>query len=131
MNSQVKEKWIAALRSGEYAQASERLRSNDGFCCLGVLCDLYAQEPFTQGWKFNGEYEESPLPMDYWYFDGESEFLPQSVMEWAGLSLPNPLVKLDFEEEDEMSWSYRDEISNLNDSGYSFTELADIIEKQL
>jgi hypothetical protein len=131
MNSQVKEKWIAALRSGEYAQASERLRSNDGFCCLGVLCDLYAQEPFTQGWKFNGEYEESPLPMDYWYFDGESEFLPQSVMEWAGLSLPNPLVKLDFEEEDEMSWSYRDEISNLNDSGYSFTELADIIEEQL
>ncbi len=131
MNSQVKEKWIAALRSGEYSQGDGKLRSDKGFCCLGVLCDLYAQEPFTQGWKFNGEYEESPLPMDYWYFDGESEFLPESVMKWAGLSISNPIVKMNVEEEDEMSWSYQDEISNLNDSGYSFTELADIIEKQL
>lgn len=46
--------WVAALRSGEYKQASGQLRDVDygwendkvtvksviGFCCLGVLCDL-------------------------------------------------------------------------------------------
>ena len=127
MNSQVKEKWIAALRSGEYSQGDGRLRSHKGFCCLGVLCDLYAQEPFTQGWKFNGEYEESPLPMDYWYFDGESEFLPKSVMDWAGLKANCPEVAVDTDDEDEVY----DLIANLNDAGYSFSTLADIIEKQL
>jgi hypothetical protein len=126
MNSQVKEKWIAALRSGEYSQGDGKLRSDKGFCCLGVLCDLYAQEPFTQGWKFNGEYEESPLPMDYWYFDGESEFLPESVMKWAGLEANCPEVAVDTDED-----VVYDLIANLNDTGYSFSTLADIIEKQL
>jgi hypothetical protein len=130
MKSQVKEKWIAALRSGEYSQGDGRLRSYKGFCCLGVLCDLYSQEQDTN-WEFRGVDECDMQMLDYWYFDGESEFLPQSVMEWAGLSLPSPTVKMNVEEEDEMSWSYRDEISNLNDSGCSFTELANIIEKQL
>lgn len=91
---------------------------------------MYSQEQDTN-WEFRGVDECDMQMLDYWYFDGESEFLPQSVMEWAGLSLPSPTVKMNVEEEDEMSWSYRDEISNLNDSGCSFTELANIIEKQL
>ncbi len=35
-----KEKWIAALRSGEYKQGSEVLYSNSRgtYCCLGVAC---------------------------------------------------------------------------------------------
>jgi hypothetical protein len=130
MNSQVKEKWIAALRSGKYDQGSEKLRSHQGYCCLGVLCDLYSKEKNTE-WKFNGEYEESPLPMDYWYFDGESEFLPESVREWAGFSIASPQVRVEVTEDDEDEWFDNDDIANLNDSGYSFTELANIIEKQL
>lgn len=35
-----KEKWIAALRSGEYKQAYGTLVSGDGYCCLGVACLL-------------------------------------------------------------------------------------------
>lgn len=36
-----KAKWLAALRSGTYSQARSRLRSpENGFCCLGVACDL-------------------------------------------------------------------------------------------
>lgn len=35
------EKWVAALRSGEYAQARERLgNSVNGYCCLGVACKV-------------------------------------------------------------------------------------------
>lgn len=128
MNSQVKEKWIAALRSGEYEQGKNKLRGSEGFCCLGVLCDLYSQEPFTQGWKFNGEYEKSPLPMDYWYFDGESEFLPKSVMEWAGLKTNCPEVAV---EDDDAGESIYDSIANLNDGGYNFIALSNIIEEQL
>ncbi len=35
-----KTKWIRALRSGEYTQDVGALRTSDGFCCLGVLCDV-------------------------------------------------------------------------------------------
>jgi hypothetical protein len=40
MNTELKTKWLAALRSGEYTQTSGSLRDNDGHCCLGVLCDV-------------------------------------------------------------------------------------------
>ena len=32
--------WIEALRSGKYRQAQYKLKSDEGYCCLGVLCDL-------------------------------------------------------------------------------------------
>lgn len=53
MNKEVKEKWVAALRSGDYKQGFNRLKTvmNDldgkdvsSYCCLGVLCDLASKE---------------------------------------------------------------------------------------
>src|SRR5687767_3496429 len=41
MDPEVKARWVAALRSGEYQQARMRLRNGDAMCCLGVLCNLY------------------------------------------------------------------------------------------
>lgn len=35
------QKWIDALRSGEYKQTKETLQDKNGFCCLGVACDLF------------------------------------------------------------------------------------------
>ncbi|CAB4142522.1 hypothetical protein UFOVP434_16 [uncultured Caudovirales phage] len=40
MKKQYKEKWLTALRSGEYAQTTHTLSNAEGFCCLGVLCDI-------------------------------------------------------------------------------------------
>lgn len=37
----LKQKWIDALRFGEYKQGQHNLRDfDDNFCCLGVLCDV-------------------------------------------------------------------------------------------
>lgn len=130
MNPQVKQKWIDALRSGKYEQGSEKLRSVSGYCCLGVLCDLYAQEHNTE-WRFRGNKETILQLMDYWYYEGESEFLPESVMNWAGLELNCPVVKIDVEEDDEEPWFYREGLADLNDSGYTFNDLSKLIEEQL
>lgn len=131
MNPEVKQKWIDALRSGNYEQGSEKLRTVNGYCCLGVLCDIYAQENNTQ-WKFSGNEETNLQPMDYWYFLDQSEFLPQSVMNWAGLGTHNPSVRVYCEDSDgEDERYYNDEIANVNDSGYSFSQIADIIQQQL
>jgi len=43
MNPELKAKWIAALRSGDYRQGRGMLKSvyrEDTYCCLGVLCDV-------------------------------------------------------------------------------------------
>jgi hypothetical protein len=40
MNAEIKEKWTAALRSGEYKQAYGSLKRNDRYCALGVLVDV-------------------------------------------------------------------------------------------
>lgn len=37
MPKELKEKWFAALRSGEYQQGYGKLFDGTGYCCLGVL----------------------------------------------------------------------------------------------
>lgn len=38
MDVELKAKWVAALRSGEYQQITGQLRGGGGYCCLGVFC---------------------------------------------------------------------------------------------
>jgi hypothetical protein len=38
LTKEQKDKWVAALRSGEYKQTRKRLFSGKGYCCLGVFC---------------------------------------------------------------------------------------------
>ena len=49
MNKRIKNRWIKALRSGEYVQGTDALvtatdAGYDKFCCLGVLCDVLGLE---------------------------------------------------------------------------------------
>lgn len=124
MNSKVKEAWVNALRSGKYEQGSEKLRSVSGYCCLGVLCDIYAKETNTE-WEFRGRGGTNLQPQDYWYFGDQSEFLPESVMDWAELEINNPSLRFD-------DGAYGiDQVSHLNDAGYTFSQIADLIQAQL
>jgi hypothetical protein len=40
MNKKLKQRWVDALRSGDYPQTQCELTNGAGFCCLGVLCDI-------------------------------------------------------------------------------------------
>lgn len=56
MNADLKAKWVAALRSGDYKQTEGLLFRDGAFCCLGVLCDV-AAVPFenagnTRAYRF-------------------------------------------------------------------------------
>lgn len=75
MKKAIMEKWVAALESGEYRQTKGTLRKSGAFCCLGVLCNLHAQEhpEIAAEEKYKG------------YYLGEEEFLPSEVMDWAGI----------------------------------------------
>jgi len=112
MNPQIKQKWVSALRSGEYQQTRNYLRTDNRFCCLGVLCDLYIKEN-------NVEWEPS-IYSDAYMFQNMVAALPLSVIEWSGVEGYNPLVN------DEIGT-----LAGLNDSGSTFEQIADVIEKQL
>lgn len=128
MNPEVKAKWLAALRSGDYGQGKSELRSADGeaFCCLGVLCDLHAGVA-DEKWSENGIYL------------GKAFDLPLTVSKWAGLDeardikIPVELVPHERRWDNFASNGSRDTvwISELNDHGYTFAEIADLIEAHL
>lgn len=51
MDSNIKARWIEALRSGEYEQGTGQLKAvspsgQASYCCLGVLCDVMAKDGF-------------------------------------------------------------------------------------
>ena len=133
MNPQVKEMWVNALRSGEYNQATGKLKTPQGFCCLGVLTDLYVKEK-NQEWILQSNNPEVIDPEDYYTFEQTHDFLPNSVRVWAGL---DPVCTKVMVENDDYCEECGDdeyvpkELYDLNDNGFSFVEIADLIESQL
>jgi len=122
MNPRIKQIWLDALRSGEYKQTTGNLRDINGFCCLGVLCDLQAQERSTNWVQRIGRYE----------LYGEYQTLPLSVQEWAGLD--NDIGGMvDFEyEKDGVMYVKSESLPEINDTwNKNFNEIADLIETQL
>ena len=123
MNPEIKAKWLAALRSGEYKQTTQVLRytgpnNQQRFCCLGVLCDLYAQERMGGSWKLSD-------------LEAESESIPgQAVSEWASFPWNNFLDAIDNDPVVTIAGETM-RISKHNDAGRTFAEIADAIEEQL
>lgn len=106
MNAEVKEKWIAALRSGFYKQTGGRLRSpEDSFCCLGVLCDITHPECWQP--------EDVVVPFKY-----------ENIKRFG--TVPPPLMN-----EVEMNSDQMFELAGMNDRGSNFNQIADYIEQNL
>lgn len=102
MNKQLKTKWLKALRSGKYKQISRSLHTAEGFCCLGVLCDIQGAK-----WTLN----ENSVADNYVVEGTDSEGMPHTM--YAG-EINNPHA-----------------LSGMNDAGKSFAEIADYIEANL
>ena len=122
MNPRIKTLWVEALRSKEYPQGKGNLKTQDGYCCLGVLCDLYLKEQ-SEEWKPSDFIEEDEV-LTY-KIDGWGHLPPESVVEWAELPGCNPGIMIE-------GADYVTDLTKLNDSlDKSFEEIADYIENQL
>jgi hypothetical protein len=117
MKKEIKNLWTKALRSGKYKQTRGALRDSTGYCCLGVLCDLYSKEIGT--------------PWDGEYFLSSSSVVPYPVRVWAGLRCGNPTVKYTEELNQEVYTDNFFSLASLNDGvELNFSQIADIIEEQ-
>lgn len=153
MDQRVKELWTGALRSDEFTQGHNALRTIDKDtgkpcdCCLGVLCELYRREfPDEVHWTKDGAFV---VPHDDYdpcsafdCVDGNhmfNEYLPEPVIEWAGLVDENPQMG----EHHAGEWNdgevvkQYDPVTNkhieveVHRAPKTFTEIADLIEQHL
>lgn len=129
MNPDVKVKWIAALRSGDYAQTHGTLRDKDGYCCLGVLCDIAAKhgkgtwrlEP-TNETQYETQYTFHPVDGGFAF-----SFLPAQIGRWAGFEdneLTDPIID-PTAKEGQRAVTHNDSIKS------TFAHIADLVEKNL
>lgn len=116
MREDIAKKWVKALRSGEYKQGSYSLRNEKNeFCCLGVLCNIHAQEhPVLAATQISSK-----------TYLGSSSYLPFEVKEWAEMTSKCgqlPSGKFTVGNED-----YYD-LAQMNDEGNDFATIANWIE---
>lgn len=124
---------VAALRSEDYEQSTSSLRNRQGYCCLGVACDiseLGAWEPPQS----NPTEPDLDLEFAYqvhiddghWYFNSW-HYLPDPVREYYGFRHPSGEFRMD--EAVRLGLPHCSLLS-LNDEGVPFAEIADIIEQE-
>lgn len=108
MNVKIKARWIRALLSGKYKQTNGALRDTLvvfkgdkeevkrlGYCCLGVLCDIYRRDHPRAKWYKDSFYPKGTGSLGVY---GAHSILPTEVARWAGveatgnLYLKEPLV---------------------------------------
>ena len=126
MNEEIKALWLTALRSGDYKQGKGALNKNGKFCCLGVLCDLAVKAGVTgevHGARFTEEVRYG-LPTEVQRFG----IPPMSIIKWSGMMNSTGLLG-------DPIWvdgSMCNDLPSLNDmAGYTFLQIADVIEAQL
>lgn len=113
MNADLKKRWVEALRSGQYPQQTDGwLRTDDGFCCLGVLCDLSGA----------GEWEEERMQTKR----GESGYPYKAGQTVGVVFLPLGLDKLVG-----LLYDGQHDLAEMNDTGKTFAEIADWIEANI
>lgn len=113
---EARQAWLSALRSGTRKQAKARLRVEDSFCCLGVVCDMDVEAGGSK-WQTVGPIWEHCIPKS----GGSRSDL--SVLNSALLP-PQFQRHLGLLDEDVRF------LAALNDSGeYTFKQIADLLER--
>ena len=128
MNPEIKKQWTDALRSGEFEQGKDQLTNNGKYCCLGVLYELHSR---VSGLQWNTLNPQEGMGGRYC---GETALLPREVIIWAGLEgqcrwfdeAKNVGQPCDVSYVGKMN-----SLTQLNDDGVSFVDIANIIEAQL
>lgn len=139
MDKLIAEKWVAALRSGEYKQGKGVLHNQDTntYCCLGVLCDLFVKEK-----NIKDTYCQQRMLSDtsiVTVFGDSTGTLPSDVRHWAWIGDDNGQFKYNKPIPSSNGTAYfNDEdtclLTSMNDGEYghdfTFEEIANIIEEQ-
>jgi hypothetical protein len=128
MDAELKAKWVAALRSGEYEQARGMLHDEQhgGYCCLGVLCKVVGAEwgPFQKEKEcddgvYLAQLDHVPVKDGELLGDTDGEELEPAACKKFGI--PDQTIFIGMNDGHEIRGIKQ----------HSFAEIADYIEKNL
>ena len=104
-------KWVAALRDPEAKQITGRLETKRGNCCLGIACRLYSTE--------HPEWNVQEIGSSTEFGDNYDKYgLPSEVQAWLDLGDRQGSIR------------FQGSLTDENDNGATFAEIADIIESE-
>lgn len=147
MKQAIMRRWVKDLRSKKYRQARGSLRATDSrgrltnrFCCLGVLCNLYAKEHPKAQWQRSLEAAAedcSAFVTGSDVSDTNTAVLPPAVMRWAGIktargqfSLTKNVRKRDLKRSSLADFECAVTLTQLNDHDkWDFKQIARFVEK--
>lgn len=115
----IRDEWIPALRGGEYTQGKHTLHAiEDGkhtFCCLGVACDIR---------QIESDVREGDMGIIHEYtYMGTRQLgaLPKALADEIGITIDG-IVSMKGDTDKYTC------LTQMNDGGESFDQIADIIE---
>lgn len=128
-NRENMQKWVDALRSGEFKQGKGHLRVNDTYCCLGVACELALRDGVELPVEIHAAQCNHAVDLKekhsggMYEYDGGSSVLPKQVSDWLGIGVAHPLAR---DDDGELRG-----VAELNDlHGMDFNRIADAIEAE-
>jgi hypothetical protein len=118
MNPDIAKEWAAELRSGKYKQVRGKLSADDGYCCLGVLCEMAVEAGIIS----------KPISVDFlnrevMEYDYCTNYLPKSVQDWAGMASNHGEIKV--------NPTQIISLANMNDQSEPFEAIAKTIEEHM
>ncbi len=120
MNREIQAEWLSELQSGRYKKGIGRLKTvNNEFCCLGVLCDMYAKK-HNKKWMSSGtppslNSEKTEIEL----FEGESNYPPTAVLVWAGIA----------DGDSDAGYGVSFTLATVNDESETFNPVIEVIKK--
>jgi hypothetical protein len=118
MRQEIAQLWQEALVSKEYKQIRGQLKGPHGFCCLGVLSDLYIKHnpQANVRWTDANEFRQD---------NGHTRklTLPKEVQEWAGMRSEDG----EYMERAGNGTKENKSLAQNNDSGMTFEQISEII----
>lgn len=122
---------VDALRSGEFTQGQNMLRTaDDTYCCLGVACEVARRNGIGIEWELNPQgCEREDCQESHWKFNGSNEALGETVADWYGFEHDGHLVN-----DPQIG---HDEFGNIvtmiranDDNGWDFKRIADVVAEK-
>ena len=110
-----RKKLVQELRTTKLKQGVRFLRRDDEYCFEGLACDVSG----LHSWILANE----TFRKIYRYGERNIAVMPKDVMDFYGFKTVNGW----YQREDKL---FRDNLTNRNDAGLTFPQLADIIEEE-
>ena len=137
---ELRKNWVKALRSGDYQQTKGWLNTEQGWCCLGVLCDISGlggwEDSSTKSYEW-GSSDGIEGIRRFVLADEHRQYVdeineehiaapPQEVLDAVGMRESLGRYFGDSATRTDVEFS----LSGLNDGSATFNEIADVIESE-